>query len=145
MMQIPRVESYSPLPIEILTKMYQNLSFPQRAQIFDFFLPRDAQFPKKKPPYHSSMFLEKGNQIISSLCCTLGYFSDEWVDEPILGFLSIFFAEDKATIQFDYITFLAENIHDQLFRFATEGMFQYSSILAYIFTFFQEDRLSFPM
>jgi hypothetical protein len=24
-------------------------------------------------------------------------------------------------------------------------MFQYSSILAYIFTFFQEDRLSFPM
>ena len=91
------------------------------------------------------MFSKKGNQIISSLCYLLGYLSDKWVDEPILGFLSIFSTEDKATIQFDYNTFLAENIHDQLFKFATEGMFLYSSILAYMFTFFQVDRLSFPM
>jgi hypothetical protein len=91
------------------------------------------------------MFSEKGNQIISLLCCLLDYFSDEWVDEPILGFLSIFFAEEKATIQFDYITFLTKNIHEQLFKFATKGMFWYCSILAYIFTFFQEDKFSFPM
>jgi hypothetical protein len=69
------------------------------------------------------MFSEKGNQIISSLCCLLGYFSDEWVDEPILGYLSIFTAEEKATIQFDYSGFLAENMHEQLFKFPTEGMF----------------------
>jgi hypothetical protein len=67
------------------------------------------------------------------------------VDEPILGYLSIFIAKENATIEFDYNTFLAENIHEQLFKFATEGMFQYSSILAYMFTFFQEDMLSFPM
>jgi hypothetical protein len=67
------------------------------------------------------------------------------VDEPILGFLSIFSAKEKATIQFDYNTFLAENIHEQILKFATEGMFQYSSILAYMFTLFQVDRLSFPM
>jgi hypothetical protein len=67
------------------------------------------------------------------------------VDEPILGFLSIFSAEEKSTIQFDYNTFLAENIHEQLLKFTTEGMFWYSSILAYMFTFFQADRLSFPM
>jgi hypothetical protein len=67
------------------------------------------------------------------------------VDEPIFGFLSIFSAEEKATIQFDYNTFLAENIHEQLLKFTTEGMFQYSSILAYMFTFFQADRLSFLM
>jgi hypothetical protein len=123
MMQISRAESASPFNLEILTELYQNLSFPQRAQIFELFLPQDAQLPKKNPPYHSSLFSEKGNQVISSLCCLLGYFSDEWVDEPILGFLSIFSAEEKATIQFDYNTFLAENIHDQLSKFATEGMF----------------------
>jgi hypothetical protein len=67
------------------------------------------------------------------------------VDEPILGFLSIFSVEEKAAIHFNYNTFLAENIHDQLFKFATEGMFRYSSILAYMFTFFQADRLVFPM
>jgi len=42
MMQISRAESHSPLTIEVLTKMYQNLSFPQRAQIFELFLPQDA-------------------------------------------------------------------------------------------------------
>jgi hypothetical protein len=145
MMQISRAESASPFNLEILTELYQNLSFPQRAQIFELFLPQDAQLPKKNPPYHSSLFSEKGNQVISSLCCLLGYFSDEWVDEPILGFLSIFSAEEKATIQFDYNTFLAENIHDQLSKFATEGMFWYSSILAYMFTFFQAERFSFLM
>jgi hypothetical protein len=41
-----------------------------------------------------------------------------WVSYPF------FSAEEKATIQFDYNTFLAENIHDQLSKFATEGMFQ---------------------
>jgi hypothetical protein len=145
MMQISRAESASPFNLEILTELYQNLSFPQRAQIFELFLPQDAQLPKKNPPYHSSLFSEKGNQVISSLCCLLGYYSDEWVDEPILGFLSIFSAEEKATIQFDYNTFLAENIHDQLSKFATEGMFWYSSILAYMFTFFQAERFSFLM
>jgi hypothetical protein len=91
------------------------------------------------------MFSEKGNQVISSLFCQLGYFSDEWVDEPILGFLYIFSAVEKATIQFDYNTFLAENIHDQLSKFSTEGMFWYSSILEYMFMFYQVDKFSFLM
>jgi len=118
-MQISRDESHSPLTIEVLMEIYQNLSFPQRAQLFELFLPQEAQLPKKNPPYHSSIFSEKGNHIISSLCCLLGYFSDEWVDEPILGFLSIFSAEEKVTTQFDYSGFLAENMHEKLFKFPT--------------------------
>jgi hypothetical protein len=42
----------------------------------------------------------------------MGYFSDQWVDEPILGFLSIFSTEERPTTQFDYDTFLADNIHE---------------------------------
>ena len=145
MMQISRAESASPFNLEILTELYQNVSFPQRAQIFELFPPQDAQLPKKNPLYHSSLFSEKGNQVISSLCCLLDYFSDEWVDEPILGFLSIFSTEEKANIQFDYNTFLAENIHDQLSKFAREGMFRYSSILAYMFMFYQADKFSYLM
>jgi hypothetical protein len=89
-MQIPRADSLSPLSIEILTEMYQKLSFPQRAQIFELFLPENSQLPKMNPPYHSSIFSVKGNHIISSLCCILGYYSNEWVDEPILGFYPYF-------------------------------------------------------
>jgi hypothetical protein len=87
----------------------------------------------------------KGNQVISSLCALLGYFSDQWVDKPILGFLSIFSIDERPTTQFDYSTFLVDNIHEQFSNFSTEGMFRFSSILAYMFIFFQADKFSFSM
>jgi hypothetical protein len=97
MMQIPHVEAASPFNLEILTELYQKMTFPQRSQIFEIFLPNSTQFPSTNPPYPSSMFSTKGNQIISSLCALLGYYSDQWVDEPILGFLSIFSNDEKTT------------------------------------------------
>jgi hypothetical protein len=75
----------------------------------------------------------------------LGYYSDQWVDEPILGFLSIFSTDEKPTTQFDFSSFLADNIHEQFMNFGTEGMFRYSSILAYLFVFFQADKFAFSM
>jgi hypothetical protein len=126
-------------------ELHQKLSFPQRAHIFELFLPRAAQFPKTNPLYPSSLFSVKGNQVISSLYAFLGYFSDQWVDETILGFLSIFSTKERSTTQFDYNTFLANNTHEQFSNFSTEGMFQYSSILVYMFTFFQADKFSFSM
>jgi hypothetical protein len=83
--------------------------------------------------------------MISSLCALMGYYSDQWVDEPILGFLSIFSTDEKLTTQFDFNMFLANNIHEQFVNFSTEGMFQYSSILAYFFVFFQADKFVFSM
>jgi hypothetical protein len=145
MMQIPRDDSASPFNLEILTELYQKMTFPQRAQIFDLFLPPYAQFPSTNPPYPSSMFSNKGNQVISSLSALLGYYSDQWVDESILGFLSIFSTDEKPTTQFDFSTFLADNIHEQFVNFGTEGMFRYSSILAYLYIFFQVDKFGFSM
>jgi hypothetical protein len=96
MLQIPRSDFAIAFSIEALNDLYQKLTFPQRAQIFKIFLPEDAQLTKKNPPYPSSIFSVRANQIISILCYLLGYFSDEWVDEPILGFLSIFFHKRKS-------------------------------------------------
>ena len=50
----------------------------------------------------------------------LGYYSDQWVDEPILGFLSIFSTNNKPSIVFNFIQFLADNIHEQFIKFPTE-------------------------
>jgi hypothetical protein len=121
------------------------MTFPQRAKIFELFLPPSTQFPFTNPPYPSSMFSTKGNQIISSLCALLGYYSYQWVDEPILGFLSIFSTDEKPTTQFNFNTFPTNNIHEQFVNFATKGMFRYSSILVYWFVFFQADKFSFSM
>jgi hypothetical protein len=59
--------------------------------------------------------------------------------------MSIFFVEEKVATHFDYNGFLAENLHDQLEHFPIEGKFRYSSILAYMFMFCQEDKFSFHM
>jgi hypothetical protein len=106
MMQIPRVESASPFNLEIIIELYQKLSLSQRDHIFELFLPQAAQLPTTNPPFPSSLFSVKENQVISSLYALLGYFLDQWVDEPILGFLSIFSTDEKPTTQFDYNTFL---------------------------------------
>jgi hypothetical protein len=142
MLQIPRNDFAISFSIEILNDLYQKLSFPRRTQIFEIFLPKDAQFPKNNPFYPSSIFSVRANQIIPTLFFLLGYYNDEWLDEPILGFLSIFSIEEKATTQFDYSQFLADIIHEQLFKFSIEGMFRYSSVLVYPFLFFQEDIFS---
>jgi len=139
MLQIPRNDSIVPFSIESLNDLYKKLTFPQRAQIFEIFLPRNAQLPKKNPPYSSSIFTIKANQNISMLYSLLGYYSYEWLDEPIFGFLSIFSTEERFSIKVNFSQFLADNIHDQLFRFPTERMFRYSLVLVYMVFFYQSD------
>jgi hypothetical protein len=145
MLQVTRPDSVTPFNLEVLIELYQKMTFPQRAQIFELFSPPSSPIPTTSPPYPSSIFSIKGNQIVSAVCALLGYFSDQWVDEPILGFLSIFSNDELPTTQFDYSTFLANNIHDQFMNFPTEGVFRYSSILAYMFLYFQAERFSFSM
>jgi hypothetical protein len=55
MLQIQRSDPVIPFSIKALNNLYQKLSFPQRAQIFEIFLPEDAQLPKKNPPYPSQL------------------------------------------------------------------------------------------
>jgi hypothetical protein len=145
MLQITHPESMTPFNVEVLTELYQKMTFPQRAQIFELFSPPSSPIPTTNPPYPSSIFSIKGNQIISAVCALLGYFSDQWVDEPIMGFLSIFSNDEKPTTQFDYSTFLAGNIYEQFMNFTTEGVFKYSSILAYMFLYFQADNFNFSL
>jgi len=82
-------------------EFYKNLTFPHKAKIFETFLPKDAQLPKKNPPYSSSMFPEMTKQIILIVSCLLGYQSDQWPDEAIIGLLSVFTTGERPSI-FNY-------------------------------------------
>lgn len=79
-------------------KLCKNPTFPKRAKIFKNFLLEDAQLPKKNPPYSYSMFLEMNKQAISIISCMLGYQSDQWVGETIVGFLLGFATSEKPLI-----------------------------------------------
>jgi hypothetical protein len=48
-------------------------------------------------------------------------------------------------MNFNFSQFLADSIHDQFLKFQIEGMFKYSSILVYMFIFYQEDMFHFTL
>jgi len=76
------------------------------------------------------------------LSCILGYTTDEHVDEPILGFLSIFCLGKPPIIVFNFAQFLVDIIHDQLIRFPDERVFKYSSVLFHMFLYFQSEKFT---
>lgn len=73
------------------------------------------------------------------------YQTDRWVDESIIGFLSVFSIGEKPLVIFHYSRFLVEVFHEQFLKFSTEGVFKHATILDYLFLFHQEDRFQFPL
>ena len=73
------------------------------------------------------------------------YYYDQWVDEPILCFPSIFSTHNKLSIIFNFSQFLANNIHEQFLKFQTEEVFKYTSILVYMFLYYRVNMFKFSM
>jgi len=121
-----------PLSIGTLTELYLKLDFPKRPQIFQTFLAEIAQIPKKNPPYSTAMFPEQTKKV-TMLSCILGYFTDENVDESILGFLSIFCPGQPPAITFNFSQLLADAIYDQLVTLPEKRVFKYSLVLFHMF------------
>ena len=132
-----------PLSIEALTKLYIDLDFPKRFQIFHIFMPSYVEIPKINPPYSSSKFPEGSRHIISMLSFILGYFTDEHTDESILGFLSTFVLDQPPSLIYNYAEYIADTMHDHLVKLPTDGVFRYASFLFHMFLYFQADK--FPI
>ena len=111
--------------------------------IFQNFMPSHVDIPKINPPYSTAKFPKGSRQIISMLSFILEYFTDEYIDESIFGFLSTMSPSQPPTVIFDYASFIADAIHYQLTKLPTEGDFRYSSYLFHLFLFSQSDK--FPV
>lgn len=55
----------------------------------------------------------------------LGYPKNQWVDEVVLVFLSIFSIGHKPSVIFNYKQHLSTIIHDQFLKFKVEGAFKH--------------------
>lgn len=75
----------------------------------------------------------------------LGFKASEYVDETILALLSIFTPREPPTVKYDYATFIANKIHDQLLDLEREGVFKYTSYIYHLFLYFQTDSFQFPI
>ena len=100
-----------PLSIETLTQLYLGLDFPKRFMIFQNFWPSHVDIPKINPYYSTTNFLEGSRHIISMLSFILGYFTDGFTNESILGFLSTLSPGQPPAIIFYYARFIADNIY----------------------------------
>ena len=63
----------------------------------------------------------------------LGYFIGEHADVAVLGFLSTFTPGVPPDTIFRFSQYLAHNIHENLIKIPSEGVFKYSSVLFHMF------------
>jgi len=92
---------------------YQKLDFTKISQTLELFQAVDNPLSKRNPPYDSSMFPDRTKKITTILSYLLGYNSDQYVNEAIIGFLSLFSVDSKPTVLYNFSQFLAEAIHEQ--------------------------------
>ena len=133
------------MSIEALTQLYLGIDFPKRFKIFQTFMPCYIDIPKVNPPYSTSKFPEGSRHVISMLSFILCYFTDEFTNESILGFLSTLSPGQPPAMIFDYARFIADSIHKNLTKLPTEGLFRYSSYLFHLFLFSQADKFPITM
>lgn len=91
------------------------------------------------------MFPDRTKQITSILSYFPGYNSDQNANEAILGLLSIFFVDSKPIVIYDFSQFLAEAIHEQFLKFNIKEVFKYTSIILYLFLYFQGNKFPFTL
>ena len=124
MLQLQSDPQSVPLSIEALTQLYLGLDFPKKFMIFQNFFPSHVDIPKLNPPYSTAKFPEGSKHIISMISFILGYFTDGFTDESILGFLSTLSLGKPPEIIFYFSRFIADSIHHQLTKIPTEGVFR---------------------
>ena len=130
------VEETTPFSYEALRELYQKLDFDNRAKTLELFMATDTPLPKKNPPYPYSTFPNRTQHIVTIISYLIGYYLYQWLDEEIIGFLSILSPHAKPSIMFNFSQFLADAIHDQFFKFHTEEVFKYTSVIVYMFVYF---------
>jgi len=91
------------------------------------------------------MFPDRTKHITTILSHFLVYNSNQFVNEAILGFLSMFSFDSKPTVIYDFSHFIVETIHEQFVKFNIEEVFKYASVLVYLFIFFHGDKFPFPL
>ena len=69
------------------------------------------------------------------ISCILGYTIDEFVDEIVLAFMSIFTLGKPLATLYNYAQFIAKTIHEKFTRMHNERVFKYSYVLYHRFLY----------
>ena len=75
----------------------------------------------------------------------LGYRGVEDVDDTIMAMLYIFSPGKPPVVHYDYATYIADRIHEQLMNLKRERLFRYTSYIYHLFLFYLPDSFLIPL
>ena len=102
MMQAPTPEWAVPFSYEALKECYQKLDPASRAKSLKLSMAPDTPMPTKNPPHLLSAFSIRTKHIIFVLSYLLGYHTDPWVEEAMIGFSSTLSPDAKPEFLLNY-------------------------------------------
>ena len=125
--------------------LYPKLIPTRLAQIIQTFIVEDKYTPKDPPSYVAGLFSPSGRSIVDMISRVLGYTTDEYIDEFILAFRSIYTLGQPPAVIYDNAQFIANRVHEQLLRMSNERFFKYSSVFYHLFLYYQAYKFPFTL
>lgn len=90
MMQLQWGQNLTPISIGDLLDQFPKLTTGKLVEMFQNFISEEKNIPKDPPPYVYTIFSPFGQDIVAIISSVLGYTTNEYIDEIILAFMSIF-------------------------------------------------------
>lgn len=90
MLQLQPGQNLTPISVGDLLDQFPKLTTAKLAEMFQIFIVEVKHIPKDPPPYIYSIFSQFGQDIVATISSILGYTTNEYIDEIILAFMSIF-------------------------------------------------------
>lgn len=144
MLQFHSSQALTPISMEYLPEKLTQLSQLELNHICQTFMLQKHQ-PKGPPPYLQNFFIEIGRLIIDMISSIMGFNTSEFVDEVTLVLLSTFTLEQPPALKYDYASYIANKIHDQLLRLCNEGIFKYTTFIYHLILYYQSKNFPFPV
>lgn len=145
MLQLQLGENLTPISIRDLLDCFPKLTTKKLAEMFQYFIIEGKPIPKDPPPYVYTIFFKFGHDIVAMISSILGYTTNEYIDEIVLAFMSLFTPGQPPSIMYYYAKFIANRMPDHFLRMSNERVFKYSSILRHLFLYYKADKFPFTL
>lgn len=139
-------------PTQPLVPLTMKLLLDQGAKLPSLEITRLGQLymlpqchPDHSPPYHQVSFNEAGKILIDMISYILGCKTSEFVDETVFVLMSIFTPGQPPTVKYDYVTFIANKIHEKFMILERERVFKYTSYIYHRLLYYHSDSFQVPL
>jgi len=144
MLHLQTTMKLTPLSMMDLIDQGAKLSNAQITKINQLFLDSSSQ-TVRSPPISHVYLNDLGRDMVDMISYILGYSSTEYIDETILVLMAMFSPGRPPSVCYDYATYIANKMHEQLMNLDRERVFRYTSYIYHLLLFNQHDQFPFSV